>query len=138
LKGDTETMDEVRAQAKGDSGAEDFIAHQTAFVLASSGRLHEARRMSQRAADLAKHYGHNERAAMFETRAALWEAFLGNGPAARRGAVAALEVARNREVVFGSSFALAMVGDSSRSRVLVDDLEKQYPEDTSVQFFYLP
>ena len=39
---------------------------------------------------------------------------------------------------FAGAFALALAGESSRSRTLADELEKRFPEDTSVQFSYLP
>jgi len=41
-------------------------------------------------------------------------------------------------VQYGAALALAMSGDSSRSRALADDLERNFPEDTSVRFNYLP
>ena len=39
---------------------------------------------------------------------------------------------------YAAAFALAVSGDVSRSRALADDLARDYPEDTSVQFMYLP
>jgi eukaryotic-like serine/threonine-protein kinase len=100
--------------------------------------LQEARRMSRHAADLAQQAAHRERAALFETGAAVWEAFFGNASAARRSATAALELAKDREVEYGSAFAMALSGDSSRSQTLANDLERRFPEDTSVRFSYLP
>jgi hypothetical protein len=41
-------------------------------------------------------------------------------------------------VDYAAAFALAMAGDVPRSRALADDLARDYPEDTSVQFMYLP
>jgi ATP/maltotriose-dependent transcriptional regulator MalT len=41
-------------------------------------------------------------------------------------------------VEYGGAFALALSGDSSRSEALANDLETRFPEDTSVQFSYLP
>jgi hypothetical protein len=124
--------------AQGISGAEDWIADHQAFVLASSGHLQEARRMSRHAADLAQQAAHTERAAMFETGAALWEAMFGNAQAAQQGATAALTLASNREVKYGAAFALALAGDSTRAQLLADDLQQHFPEDTSVRFSYLP
>jgi eukaryotic-like serine/threonine-protein kinase len=124
--------------AQGRSGAEDWIADHQAFVLAYSGHLQEARRMSRRAADLAQQAAHTERAAMFETGAALWEAMFGNAQAAQQGATAALALASNREVKYGAAFALALAGDSTRAQLLADDLQQHFPEDTSVRFSYLP
>jgi tetratricopeptide (TPR) repeat protein len=62
----------------------------------------------------------------------------GNAPEARRSATATLALAKDREVEYGAAFALALAGDSSRSQLLANDLEKQFPEDTSVRFSYLP
>jgi tetratricopeptide (TPR) repeat protein len=94
--------------------------------------------MSQRAVNFAQEAGHREKAALFEIRVALREAFFGNAPAAKRSAMEALQFARNREVQFGAAFALALSGDSSRAQTLANDLEKNFPEDTAVRFNYMP
>ena len=47
--------------------------------------------------------GHREKAALFETRVALREAFFGNAPAAKRSAMEALALAKDREVQFGAA-----------------------------------
>ena len=39
---------------------------------------------------------------------------------------------------YAAAFALAISGDASPSRALADDLARDHPEDTSVQFLYLP
>ena len=52
--------------------------------------------------------------------------------------MAALTLAKNREVEYGAALALAIAGDSSRAQTLTNDLEKSFPEDTSVKFNYLP
>ena len=39
---------------------------------------------------------------------------------------------------YAAAFALAVSGEVSRSRALADGLARDYPEDTSVQFMYLP
>jgi len=94
--------------------------------------------MAQRAVDLAQQADHRERAALFEAGTAVWEAFFGNAAAARHSAIAALALSNDREVEYGSGLALAMSGDSSRSRDLLADLESRFPEDTSVKFSYVP
>ena len=87
---------------------------------------------------LSRQAAKRERAALYETGAALREAFFGNAPAARRSAMAALELSKGRDVEYGAAFALALSGDSSRSQTLANDLERRFPEDTSVRFSYLP
>jgi len=75
---------------------------------------------------------------MYETGAAVWEAFFGNASAARKSAITALELSKGRDVEYGAAFALALSADSSRSEALANDLERRFPEDTSVRFSYLP
>ncbi len=138
LKSDAAGMAREVALARSDSGAEDWMSHHQAFALAYTGHLKQARRMSSQAAELAQQAGHRERAALFETGAALREAFFGNAVAARQKATAALGLARDREVEYGAALSLALAGNSSQTQTLADDLEKNFPEDTSVKFSYLP
>jgi DNA-binding winged helix-turn-helix (wHTH) protein/tetratricopeptide (TPR) repeat protein len=138
LQGDNARMEREVAAAQGKSGWEDWITDHQAFVLAYAGRMREAKEMSRRANDLARQASHLERAALFETRVALWDAFYGNAPAAKPAAMAALALAKNREVQYGAALALAMSGNSSEAQVLANDLEHDFPEDTSVKFNYLP
>lgn len=138
LNSDHRAMARALASAQGDSEAEDWILHHEAFVLAYTGRLREARRMSLQAMGLAQQSGHRERAALFEAGAALREAFSGNPVAAQKRASAALELAKDREVEYGTALALALAGNSSQAQTLADELEKKFPEDTSVKFSYLP
>jgi eukaryotic-like serine/threonine-protein kinase len=138
LKGDGGGMQREVAAARGKSGAEESIADRQAFALAYAGHLQEATKMLRRSSDLAQQAAHREKAAVFETRAALWEAFYGNAAAAKPAAVAALALARNREVQYGAALVLAMAGESSQAQTLTNDLESSFPEDTSVKFNYLP
>ena len=138
LKGDKAEMERAAAVGRGKTEAEDWLSDQEALVLAYSGRLQEAKKMSQRAADRSGQAGQRERAALYKTGAALWDAFFGNAAAARRSATAALALSKGRDVEYGAAFALALSGDSSRSQTLVSDLESRFPEDTSVRFSYLP
>jgi tetratricopeptide (TPR) repeat protein len=138
LKDDNGGMQREVTGARGKSGAEELISDHQSFALAYAGHLQEATKMLRRASDLAQQAAHREIAAVFETRAALWEAFYGNAPAAKAAATAALALAKNREVQYGAALALAMSGDSSQAQTLTNDLESSFPEDTSVKFNYLP
>jgi tetratricopeptide (TPR) repeat protein len=138
LKGDNGGMQREVAVARGKSGVEELISDHQAFVLAYTGHLQEATKMLRRASDLAQQAAHREKAAGFETRAALWEAFYGDKLTAKPAAIAALALAKNREVQYGAALALAIAGDSTQAQTLTNDLEKSFPEDTSVKFSYLP
>jgi tetratricopeptide (TPR) repeat protein/predicted Ser/Thr protein kinase len=138
LNGDSAGMQREVAAAQGKPGTEDWISDRQAFALAYSGHLREARTWSHRASDLAQQAGHRERAALFETRAALWEVFFGNAAMAKLTAKDALDLAKNREDRYVAALVLAMSGEASQAQSLANDLERDFPEDTSVRFNYLP
>jgi eukaryotic-like serine/threonine-protein kinase len=138
MKADQAEMERVAALGRQKSGAEDWISNHEAFVLAYSGHLQQARAMTQHAMDLAQRAGEQERAALYQAGAAVRDAFFENASEAKRAAAAALALSKGRDVEYGAALALALSGDSSRSEALATDLERRFPEDTSVRFSYLP
>ena len=138
LKGDDDELREMATAARNNPFLEDIISHLEALALARSGRLHDARRMSAASVEIAQRSGRRERAGLFEAARAVWEAFYGNGEAARQSAADALALGRGREVDYAAAFALALSGDLTQARALAEDLTREFPDDTSVQFMYLP
>jgi len=138
MKGDAAGMRREVEWAQAHPEVEDWMLDRQAFAEASEGRMKNAIGLSQHAVALAVQGDRREHAADFEARAALWEAFFGNSIEAKRTAAAALALAGNREVNYGAALALALSGDSTQAEKLASDLEKSYPDDTSVRFSYLP
>ncbi len=138
LKGDRAGMERELALSRRKPEVEAALSYQDSFALAYSGHLRQARIQTRRAFDLAQQTGHRERAALYAAGAAVREAFFGNAVEARQSAGTALALATDREVEYGAAFALALVEDGSKAQSLADDLEKRFPEDTSVRFNYLP
>jgi tetratricopeptide (TPR) repeat protein len=138
LKGDKVGMERVAALARERPGVDDWMSNSEGFVLAYSGHLEAARRMSQLATDLARKTKRRDTEALYEADAAVREALLGNVSTARQRAVEAIELSKSRDVAFGAGFALALSGDSSRSQEVTEDLARRLPEDTRVQFTYAP
>jgi DNA-binding winged helix-turn-helix (wHTH) protein/predicted Zn-dependent protease/TolB-like protein len=138
LKGDNAGMEREVAQAREKPRMEDWMSAAEGFVLAYSGHLKEARKMSRRAVDLAREAERQETEAFYETDEALREALFGNTSTARQRAMAALGLSNSRDVEYGVAFALALSGDSSRSQTLTDDLLRRFPEDTKVRFTFTP
>ena len=134
LKGNQAGMEQERGRAK----ADDVISYQDAFVQAYSGHLQQSRTLYQRASDFARQSGGREASALFQAGAALPEVFAGYGSVARQKALASLQLSKDREVEFGAGFTLALLGDSAQAQALVNDLERRFPEDTSVRFTYTP
>ena len=137
LKGDQAGMDREVARGPGEHAA-DRMAHHQALVLARSGRMKEARATWERAIALAQQAGFAETAAIYEAAAAICEANFENGAVAGERARAALRLAKGRDVEYAAAYALAISGDASESQRLAAGLEKRFPEDTAVQFEYLP
>jgi len=138
LQGDQDLMDRVVAQAKGKRGTEHRVAHGETLALARSGRLQAARQLSRRAVELALQEDEREVAAGYRAARAVWESAYGNAAEGKRSAMAALELSKERDVLYAAGFALALSGDASRSEALAGDLEKRFPEDTFVRFTYIP
>jgi hypothetical protein len=138
LKGDDENLKRWATMARKNPSTEDMISHIEALALARSGQLEAARGMSAIPVEIAQRAGLRERAALFEAARAVWEAFYGNAAAARQSASKALTLGTSREIDYAAAFALALSGDLPRSRALADNLAREFPEDTSVQFLYLP
>jgi Tfp pilus assembly protein PilF len=137
LKGDQAGMQREIVRAYGEH-AEDWMAHNQALVLARSGRMQQARASWKHGIALAQQAGRREIAAIYTAAEAVCDAHFGNKAAAKERAWAALELAKGRDVEYAAALALALSGNLSESQRLAADLEKRFPEDTPVQFEYLP
>lgn len=138
LDSDTAEMARVLALAKGKPGAEDWVLYSQALTLATAGQLHAARDTAARAIGTARQEHKNERAATLLAGEAVWEALFGHVEAARRHTREALALSQGRDVQFAAGFALALTGDVAGVKTIAADLANRFPEDTSVQFNYLP
>jgi len=136
LQGNITGMEGMVAEAQ--KSQADEVLGQEGFVLAYAGQLKQARTVTETAADLATRNGKRETAALWEAGAAVREGLFGNASEAKKRAAAALELSKNREVEYGAALALALSGEPTRAGSLARDLEKRFPEDTSVLTSYLP
>jgi eukaryotic-like serine/threonine-protein kinase len=142
LHNDTAGMAQQVAWASGKRGAEDVLLSNEADTAAYFGQLGKAREFSQRAVSSAAQAQLRETAAGYETTAAIREALFGNAPEARKGAASTRQLWNSRDVQYGASMAVAFAGGSSlggrRVEELADELARRSPEDTLVEFYYLP
>jgi serine/threonine protein kinase/tetratricopeptide (TPR) repeat protein len=138
LKADRTGMEGQAALARSRPGGEEAIDYVEALVLARAGRLEAAATLARRAVDLVARAGRGEGVALYEAAPAVWNAFFGEATAARQHAAAALQRSRGRDAQYAATVALALAGDMTQAQPLAADLEKRYPEDTSVQSNYLP
>jgi eukaryotic-like serine/threonine-protein kinase len=118
------------------------LAHQISNMegdtAAYSGHLKDARELSRRAMDNSKRGGEKDAPALYSSTSGLREAWFGNTGEARRRATLALKLSTGRDLQYFAALAFAYARDDARAKALADDLDKRFPEDTIVQFNYLP
>jgi hypothetical protein len=105
---------------------------------AYSGHLKNARELSRRAMDNAQRGGEKDAPALYSGTSGLREAWFGNTDEARRRATLALKLSTGRDLQYFAALAVAYTRDDARAKALTDDLDERLPEDTIVQFNYLP
>ena len=138
LRSDSAGMERESRQRQARLHAQGWFEHQEALTAACQGRLTEAARLSEHAVHLARQGGLLERAALFQGARAVWSALFEMQPDAQRNAAVALTLKRSRDADYGPAFAFALAGESAPAREIEEHLAARYPEDTSVQFSYLP
>ncbi len=138
LRGDELAMNREIDRARGNLEAEDWMSHHQALVLARRGQMRNARIQWQHTVRVAEQTGDREKAAIYVAAEAVCEAHFGNYDQAKERARAALTLGRGRDVEYAVAFALLLSGDSSGAQQLIDALAHRFPEDTPVQFEYLP
>ena len=139
LQNDEAGMAKQVAWSLGKPGLEHELLRLEADTGAYSGRLRSARESSRRAMDYAERAGEKETAATYSAVSGLREALFGNVEEARRRVTFALaRSTAGRDTRYGAALVLAYAGDDGRAQALTEELDKRFPEDTIVQFNYLP
>ena len=138
LRKDQAAMEREVTQRQGKLQAQGWFEHQQAMTLAYQGRLKEAAQLSDSAVRLARQAGLRERPAEFAGARAVWNALFGIRDEAQRSAAAALSLYQGRDADYGPAFTLELLHDLAQAEPIEAELEKRYPQDTPVQFSYLP
>ena len=136
LQKDEGEMARQVAWSAGKEGVEDLLLSYQADTAAFTGQIEKARELSRRAVASAEQAGEKETAAGYQAESAIREALLGDLRAARKLATDALGLSTSRDVEARAAFALALAGGPADR--LADDLAQRFPEDTMVQFIFLP
>ena len=139
LQNDTAGMEQqVRLEASKPAGGDGRLQHLEAQSTAYAGQLRKSQEFLRRAVSAAEGAGNKEMAALSETLVALNEAQFGFMIDARRRATSVLRISTGRDVQYGAALALATAGEAARAQSLADDLGGRFPEDTIVEYNYLP
>ena len=138
LENDLAGMAKEVEKTKGQQGFEDQFLSLEGDTAAYAGRLREAREFSRRAIESARAAGKNDTPVIYLVTAGLREAWFGNKEEAKHPIAQAFTGAPPRDVLYLAGLTLAYSGEMSRAQSIADDLAKKYPEDTLVQFNFLP
>jgi tetratricopeptide (TPR) repeat protein len=131
-------MAQQAATTQGIPGVEDqmfFIESETA---ADHGQFGHARELTRRAADSARRAQENETATEYEGHNSVREALVGLSDVATKDAQSAVSAIKGKHGEGFSAIAFALTGDITDANQAIDDLTKQFPQNTAVQTRYLP
>ncbi|MGA9567346.1 MAG: hypothetical protein WBS19_17610, partial [Candidatus Korobacteraceae bacterium] len=133
---DSAEMKKKLASSLGTPGVQEPMLQLQSDTEAYLGRMGEARTYTKRAVDAARQSSNTEEAAQFELIGSLHESEVGYQ---QQGLQAARAVgATDGETQILHAMALARAGDGSHAQSIADALERQYPSNTTVLYYWLP
>ncbi|MFZ1006823.1 MAG: protein kinase [Candidatus Sulfotelmatobacter sp.] len=138
LQHDAAGMEREATQLIGKPGYEDVALYYQSETAACGGQFAKAKELSQRAVESAQRADEKETAAGYAAEAALRAALVGDMTVAKQQAQASLPLSEGGDVKAMSAIVLGLAGDSASATRVADDLNKRLPEDTIVQYDYLP
>jgi serine/threonine protein kinase len=138
LQNDRAGMAKEVAWATGKERTEDQFFANEAYAAAYKGNLAKARQLFRKAIASAQRAQEKETAGTYQSAWALIEAIFGNREEAKHQALLALSLSTGRDTVALAGQTLARTENVARSQAIVADLGRRFPEDTAIQFFYLP
>jgi len=138
LQHDAAEMAQQTTWTKGKLGQEDLLLYFEANTAAYSGQLNMSREFSRQAVASAERTEGKDRVGGVEATMALYEALFGKAAEARQRATTATTQSIGRDGQYAAALALALAGDPSKAGEIAEELAKRFPEDTIVQFNYLP
>ena len=119
-------------------GEADLFLALEADTAAYSGHLQKARELSLRAAQSAQQEQEKEVATTYLAVSAFREGLFGNVAVARQQTPDLGAGPLGRDLGFAVALAFSYAGDAKRAQAVAERLNKQFPEDTILQFNYLP
>lgn len=131
-------MRREKAALMGKPGWEDQVLDIASDSAAYVGQFSKARELTANPVDSAERAKEKEAAAAYKAEAAVREALVGNLEIAKTEARAALALSDSKDASAISAIALGLAGEVTEAKRIADDLSKRFPENTVVQFNYLP
>ncbi|HYB76609.1 MAG TPA: protein kinase [Candidatus Bathyarchaeia archaeon] len=138
LEGDSDEMKRQAAAVAGIPGVEDLLLSGQADTETFHGRLGKARELTTRAVNSALKAEEKETAALWQLSSALGEAEFGNVDRAKQEVKRGLAIASTRDVQTLAALVLACSGDAAQAHALAENLQRQFPLNTTLNYYWLP
>jgi serine/threonine protein kinase len=138
LEDNADEMNRQVAAVKGKLGVEDILFSGESDTEAFHGRLEKARQLTAQAVASALRADEKETAALWQLNSALREVEFGNVQRAQQEVSSGLAIASTRDVQTLAAVIFACAGDQTRARSLADELQKHFPLNTTLNFYWLP
>jgi DNA-binding winged helix-turn-helix (wHTH) protein/predicted Zn-dependent protease len=138
LNSDEKQMEQSVLASSSFAGAKPFLLSEAADTEAYHGHYRQATALSVAAAGLMQAAGDKESAASCLARAAMREAEVGNADDARSLLARARNLSSDKFIQISTALVSSQLGDTKQALALSEALNKQYPNGTFIQNFWLP
>ena len=138
LRNDEKEMERLVQRSSDLPGAQAILLSEQANTAAYYGHYEKAREFSRAAENLMERDGNKELAASFLVQAAVRESEVGEFARAQQYISQAQKLSHGRGVATLTAVALVQIGSVNQAEALWHEMDKQWPEGTIVQKYWLP
>jgi eukaryotic-like serine/threonine-protein kinase len=138
LRNDEKEMERLVQRSSDLPGAQAILLSEQSNTAAYHGHFEKAREFSRAAENLMERDANKELAASYLVQAALRESEVGEFARAQQYISQAQKLSHGQDVATLSAVALVQIGSVNQAEALCHELDKQWPEDTIVQKYWLP
>jgi serine/threonine protein kinase/tetratricopeptide (TPR) repeat protein len=138
LRNDEKEMERLVQRSSDVAGAQAILLSEQSNTAAYHGHFEKAREFSRAAENLMERDGNKEMAASYLVQAALRDSEVGNFAQAQKYISQAQKLSHGQDVATLTAVALVQIGSVNQAEALCRELDKQWPEGTIVQKYWLP
>jgi serine/threonine protein kinase/tetratricopeptide (TPR) repeat protein len=138
LRNDEKEMERLVQRSSDLPGAQAILLSEQSNTAAYYGHFEKAREFSRAAENLMERDGNKELAASYLVQAAVRESEVGEFARAQQYISQAQKLSHGQDVATLSAVALVQIGSVNQAEALCHELDKQWPEGTIVQKYWLP
>jgi eukaryotic-like serine/threonine-protein kinase len=138
LRNDAAEMQRILVHSSDIAGAQEIILSRQSNTEAYHGNFGKADELSTVAANLMEHDGNKESAATCLAEAAVREAQVGDAGRARTLIAKAQKLSRGQDIITLTAVVAAQIGDLRQAQALSQELDRESPNGTLVQKYWLP